>query len=340
MQKDMHYYGTYTLARAAGLKKEIAYVIATAAQFVDDNAKNEDIILQDGSRIHTIATAHHPIDKSNSELDDQRYVWVPFHFLPGNEGNNYYEKLICKMDGSTIKRVLDFTYLKKDSNYFIELVGIVAHVYADTFAHYGFSGVSNDYNDVSNDTIEMTLDEDIFSYIKSKKDKFLARFGGILSLGHGGVFTYPDRPYLKWSFKYKHGEVNHRNNQQIFLDGSEALFSFFKKIGEIRPDLVESSIDLSFGEIKEKVNTIISQQRDKNGRCELWREYVRSGMLSSEITEEIPEYVGWNDDIDLLQKMSSNDVITQNIFKFFQAASVYRTYILRDLLPQKGLIVG
>ena len=38
MQVDMHYYGTYAMARAAGLKADVCKIIATAAEFVDDNA--------------------------------------------------------------------------------------------------------------------------------------------------------------------------------------------------------------------------------------------------------------------------------------------------------------
>ena len=36
MQYDMHYYGTYAMAAAAGIPKRDAESIATAAQFVDD----------------------------------------------------------------------------------------------------------------------------------------------------------------------------------------------------------------------------------------------------------------------------------------------------------------
>ena len=36
MQLDMHYYGTYAMARAAGLKPQVCITIATASQFVDD----------------------------------------------------------------------------------------------------------------------------------------------------------------------------------------------------------------------------------------------------------------------------------------------------------------
>lgn len=36
MQTDFHYYATYALGRAAGLKPDVATVVATAAQYVDD----------------------------------------------------------------------------------------------------------------------------------------------------------------------------------------------------------------------------------------------------------------------------------------------------------------
>ena len=39
----MHYYGTYAMARAAGITRNAAKVIAVAAQFVDDNAAKESI---------------------------------------------------------------------------------------------------------------------------------------------------------------------------------------------------------------------------------------------------------------------------------------------------------
>jgi len=37
MQLDMHYYGTYALARTAGLKPPVCRIIAFSSQLVDDN---------------------------------------------------------------------------------------------------------------------------------------------------------------------------------------------------------------------------------------------------------------------------------------------------------------
>jgi len=74
MQIDMHYYGTYAMARAAGLTPQAAKVIATAAQFVDDNAEKESIEFRDGGRLDAEATAHHAFNLKNIDLEDQRKI--------------------------------------------------------------------------------------------------------------------------------------------------------------------------------------------------------------------------------------------------------------------------
>lgn len=38
MQIDMHYYGTVTMAYAAGIEVADAHIIATSAQMVNDNS--------------------------------------------------------------------------------------------------------------------------------------------------------------------------------------------------------------------------------------------------------------------------------------------------------------
>src|SRR5580658_5255170 len=76
MDIDMHYYGTYALARAAGLSASVARRIATAAEFVDDSTDTEVIVHPDGARFRGESTAHHPTDLApNNDRDDQLLVW-------------------------------------------------------------------------------------------------------------------------------------------------------------------------------------------------------------------------------------------------------------------------
>ena len=58
MQEDMHYYGTYAMARAAGLKVKDAKVVAYAAQYVDDSTANDSEVHKDGGMFETTVSDH------------------------------------------------------------------------------------------------------------------------------------------------------------------------------------------------------------------------------------------------------------------------------------------
>jgi len=98
LQLDMHFYGIYALARAAGVKPDSAHTIAYASQFVDDALEGEVNVLDNQTAVYPIVTSHKPMDYKNTILRDQWKVWVPFHFLPGNlktEGS-FYGKMTCR----------------------------------------------------------------------------------------------------------------------------------------------------------------------------------------------------------------------------------------------------
>ena len=95
MQRDFHYYGTYVLARAAGINKVTAQIISSAAQFVDESIEKRTFNFNDGSSVVPVITAHHLASIENLKRNDQRMVWIPFHFLPGNVGDSFTERLIC-----------------------------------------------------------------------------------------------------------------------------------------------------------------------------------------------------------------------------------------------------
>ncbi|EGQ7641750.1 TPA: DUF6765 family protein [Vibrio cholerae] len=351
MQIDMHYYGTYCVARAAGIKRESARIIATAAQFVDDNAQQNGIDLADASACRVEATAHHASDVSNIDPDDQRQVWVPFHFLPGNEGTSFTERLVCRKD-SVIAQQMCQNHLEQTSKpYFLELIGIMAHVYADTFAHYGFSGVSSRYNRVVNDSFEFSdLNEQMEAYIVGKKDSFFARFNPFFrnikshlaeelsgALGHGGVVTFPDRPYLKWRFEYDSGhDSGWRDNPATFLEYCQKLHGMLSELPE---EYTEPEQRQDWTVLKDKIAEILAFQATGDDRIKKWKRETQYGELLN-IAEDIPEYNDWNDGFESLSHGSSADAMGHPIYRYYQAASYHRWYILRELLPQHGLMVS
>src|SRR4029079_5571182 len=124
----MHYYGTYALARAEGIRADVAEVIATASQYVDDSTAHRAIPPPAGAVFKIEVTSHHPTDlPANDDDGDQRRVWVPFHFFPGGEGSELTDKLICVKDSALAREMVSHHLGCAERPWAVELIGITAH---------------------------------------------------------------------------------------------------------------------------------------------------------------------------------------------------------------------
>lgn len=348
MQLDMHYYGTYAMARTAGLRNGVAQAIATAAQFVDDSI-TVSTELSDGAYLHHDATAHHPSElKPNIDPDDQRRVWVPFHFLPGNDGETLAEKLICRKDSAIAREMVEHALSLAKEPYGHVLMGITAHVYADTFSHYGFSGITSSLNLVDAESITPKIqDAEILAYVTGKFQAFVekraAGAANLLGLGHGGVATYPDRPYLTWNFTYSDGrESGERRNQDTFFEACQRLHDMFTRYAELVPSYTDASARREFSAIGESVATILAQEGKLEDRSDAWQKAFQSGQLLGQgRSESIPDYAPalFADDAMALQQNSTAEAEKSLTYQFMQAANIHRQFVLRQLLPSHGLQV-
>jgi hypothetical protein len=331
MDRDMHYYGTYALARAAGIAREPALRIAMAAEYVDDSDRASGVVLHPaGARFEHETTAHHPSDLGpNNDLDDQIRVWVPFHFVPGAEGADFAQRLICRKDSAVAREMVAHHLDEADRDYAAEVIGMTAHVYADTFAHYGFSGVSSHLNRVDGLKIEMFGPNPLLERLDTKLGSFFARFGsqgGLLedfrgmatrvingtvssaaeaatdfkrmgALGHGAVATFPDQPFLRWRYSYERADlwgdgavVVDRNNPGDFLEGSRALHAMFKEFAVRRPDLADPAARRDFDAIEEMVAAIVATPGERDERSDHWKRALAEGQFTGRTDEAIPDY--------------------------------------------------
>jgi len=366
MQSDMHYYGTYAMARAAGLRVKDAGIVAYAAQYVDDSTANDSEVHTDGGMFETTATAHTNRDAiKNAAINhtEQRRVWVPFHFFPGNEGNTVSEKLTCVKDGPLAREMvqnhIQHAISVKD-DYGLALMGVMAHVYADTFAHYGFSGVSSRNNEVDGESFELDVkDKAVKAYVMDKMSMFLAKYtpsfiiknyrkivnqaGEDLTgaLGHGGVGTYPDRPFLKWRFNYEkdNRDSGWRDNPATFIQACEKLHAAFRAYAE-GVGICHQPVE--FDSIKNKVDNILRLERGKEGRTSAWIEAINNNELFQ--TDE-SEMLFYSDSLWEAQKKNfmnlnnSCEARQLDVYKFHLAAIYHRNYTLKDLLPKHGLVI-
>jgi len=366
MQEDMHYYGTYAMARAAGMEVKHAKVVAYAAQYVDDSTANDSEVHEDGGMFQTTATAHTNSEAiANAAIDhiEQRKVWVPFHFFPGNKGNTLSEKLKCVKDSDLAQEMVDnhirHAVSVKDE-YGLALMGIMAHVYADTFSHYDFSGVSSKRNKVDGSSFELDVkDKKTKAYIMGKFSGFLNKYTPTFiiknfrnfaskgasvatgALGHGAVGTYPDRPFLKWRFTFKKNnrDSGWRDNPANFLEGCEKLYNAFSKYAN-DAQIVKGPV--SFDSIKSKVDKIIRLERPKEERIEAWIKAIEGGKLFTPETNEALFFSkhDWEQQKDDFEDLdNAHQMIEKDVYKFHQAAIYHRNYTLKQLLPKHGIVV-
>lgn len=370
MQTDMHYYGTYALARLAGFAVKEAETIAYSAQYVDDSTKSDSERHPDGGLLFGIATAHTNSQVVKNRMVDkvqQRRVWTPFHFLPGGEGEDIQQKLRCVKDSAIARQMLkNHIAHSKDSDYGLHLMGIACHVYADTFSHYGFSGISSQYNKVKNPTPLDVNDEAMRAYLVNKHMSFIAKyapnwwlklqrrlfsrvgedFSG--ALGHGGVGTFPDRPYLKWQLTYEtSGETEIRDNKATFLEGCEKIYDQLVLFGKARRSSHEPL--KSFSAVKSQIADILaaelpmtSSYESGKGRIDLWKDAIICGDLFQPDQSEalVYDHKTWEQQkqgFHLLPSSAKGRHL--DVYKFHQAATYHRYYVLKDLLPQHGIVV-
>ncbi|MFP7753794.1 DUF6765 family protein [Thermodesulfobacteriota bacterium B35] len=158
MQLDMHYYGVYALARAAGMKPKSARIVAQASQFVDDALDDKMIYLDSDVAVLPLPTSHKPLDYANTIAAEQWKIWVPFHFLPGNnpDSTTFTERLVCRKNSPLAKKICTFAVDEGGGRHGLHLLGVVCHVFADTFSHHGFIGLNREWNRIINTTLRAT----------------------------------------------------------------------------------------------------------------------------------------------------------------------------------------
>ena len=255
MQKDAHYYALLALARACGFKKESAKTIAHASQFVDDAKINliyfykpldflpKHDLIRGRPAFFNMATCHSYVSIKTYNYESMVNNTVALHFVPGCRGENFSKKLRCKEESPVILSILEEILQDGD----LIKLGIALHAYADTFSHQGFSGILSKVNDIKNciphskvylcwqDRCIYLLKETLqkLEAITEKSkiyEKLLDKI--IPAYGHGQAMTFPDYPYLKWSYAYDCSDEFSVSYQKTQIDNRQRFQRAFTRINE------------------------------------------------------------------------------------------------------------
>lgn len=272
-------------------------------------------------------------------------VWVPFHFLPGASGKTYLEKLVCQKDSRIANEMLEQHLLLAGEDFGLVLAGIAAHVYADTFAHFGFSGVTSLMNCIDVDSIRISDEhgQETHNYIEGSAAKFKTLYAWVENaarIGHGGVDTCPDRPFLKWTFCYKDGSTELRSNPENFLEACRKLHAFFMNFSDARYRDVPRSPVIPFADIEAVVQKLIAHEGDMEARELAWTQALQTGELKMPVCKTYVEHEWTTELVDALEEKNFTRIRGSNAYLFHSAAEHHRHFVLKRLLPKHGLIVA
>ncbi|HCL56708.1 MAG TPA: hypothetical protein DHW82_06825 [Spirochaetia bacterium] len=249
MEKDFHYYLIRILAEKSGFSAEEAQVIAYASQYVDDATESKTIKIDhipdkilkkyrnpktEKNKFDPVCTAHNGLQHfSGFKKSIQYKVYIPFHFLPDLDSKT--QSMVVRRDPFFTRKLIFKTLKnlkeKRNEKNLIRL-GILFHVYADSWSHENFSGRHSIFeNNVSS-----------IHFLKGKKWESVSyweqvKLNLLPAIGHAEAGVYPDKSFLVWKVgkNFTRNKAS-RNNSLLFLEAAERiyqiLFHFLDKKGE------------------------------------------------------------------------------------------------------------
>ncbi|QKJ23819.1 DUF6765 family protein [Poseidonibacter lekithochrous] len=354
MQIDGHHTLTYTLSRMVGFTHEEANTVAYSAQYVDDATNAGIINFTNGATFSRISSAHTMTAydlKYYTDAHENNLVWVPFHFLPGNDTQpsdavvegSFVKKLVCRPYSDVAVDMLDACMLDKDKSYALHRLGITIHVFADTFAHQGFAGKLHKINEVN--------DLECHNYTFGFWDKATATtLNTTFPMGHGAALSCPDMPFLEWSYTDGLGERINRDNLDIFMKACYDLYGqlgrYLSEIGRDVKDIIQEDFD------KIKDNFISFKEEDGEKRHKMWLDSINKGDFSfgSVELEYIAKGIGsWKYDAIKQDKETDDkddrfefteEFMNSDWRKFHVALKAHRFDVINDILPRYGISVS
>jgi len=277
MQKDFHYDIIYALVKAAGYADTEANIIAYASQYVDDNTDREytvadshgefyvgfpEEIGKSGDMYFPIITQ--AVDITSFKLSVQRYVFAPFHFIPGdnNVEINGKKNPLCTTKGCKNSATLVQEAVRGNDLY---RIGVALHTYADTWSHVRFSAFHEDWNKVHKSFFE----------------------GLPPNIGHAEVFHKPDEISRTWVDE-RFGKENIDNKERA-LRASEEIFNSINK-GKTQWSDISSNLEkiMNAKDLNDRVKLVKEMYPKIEGYDE--DKWLNEALSLSRDASEIPEY--------------------------------------------------
>jgi hypothetical protein len=349
MRVDFHFYTIYASARAAGFKPDDAYIIAYASQYTDDEIREDKIYYEDGEVFDPFITGHAIFDPEAITERVCERVWVPFHFVPGSLGRGD-EVMLARANGPFVQKVIGefFEYdLRPDS---LHMLGIILHVYADTWSHQNFMGMINDMNNISEVKVEGEEEGFIEHHLSELKEKVKEYL--VPNLGHAQAGSIPDEPFRKWEYLDYNGMAQRVNNRERALDAAYHCYELQSRFLKQYPEFLHSEV-IPWDSIKEEIDRLFSFSGELKDCATEWGEAISERKLGfgpeGKDINLIYDHSEWyslavnetfkpNEQGFLEKRYTKTDIFDTSDWKYFnQAAAFYWANLYGKIAEDEGL---
>jgi hypothetical protein len=234
--------------------------------------------------------------------------------------------------------------------YLLHRLGILLHVYADTWSHQNFLGLKHeDLNDVRKLDVKgetkLTL-RTLFEKIKEKALEYSAP-----KLGHAQAGTIPDEPYREWKYEDYKGRKYDISNIERTLDAAQSCYQFLIKVLDRFPGFSVRS-RVPWHEIAARVGNLFQTKRELEDRVKAWKDAISGSEF--EFKAEGRDVNIDYDDREWFRVAVKVDKVpddgeqyerypgfeTSNWKYFHDAAAFHRFTVLHEVLPEYGMICG
>lgn len=299
MDINFHYFAIKTLALRAGFKDNDAQTIAYYSQMIDDfniyrylvlDYVREDMIQNklakkissDSYLFNTVTTGFNDNDDL-ARLSTERYqrtITTPFHFITQtpidnslleNEAKAKRYKLrvqpatlnpLKESEKSLIQDMLidaSNSYISKPCSDNLIKIGMLLHIFADTYAHQEFSGFWGWENHSYLAEVKNNVTNEVKTYSESTGlSNFSTNFQFYYhcpSIGHTNIGHIPDLSYVSFKMKHKispkdnYSKIYERNNTEEFLKVSKEILNYFRQLLKIDKEIDDAEFfkDLKIG---------------------------------------------------------------------------------------------
>lgn len=335
MLKDFHFYAIFGLCRLAGMKREQCKKVAYASQHTDDAKYGHVLYFASGGRYQQTLSAHSCFDLKFFTKDAGYDVFMPFHFLPGGQGNDFDQKLICRKDSITCREMLKDTLLTLDKPYGAHRLGVALHVYADSWSHQNFIGLKKEQNEVKS-----------YTYINSKNNIIEQGFASMVpAIGHAQTLLSPDESYLIWKYK-KAGSNSFTlvNNTERFMEAAKMIYDFLTTLVYQKAPSWFEVPPRAWATIEQILLEHFQINDSLTNRIKIWEASFKKGRFG--FTEDVSY-----DDREWFKKAVDVSTIAGEVVYdkkpgfeysdwklFHDALTLHSFYIKHELLPRYGVI--